>query len=80
LKKYNDSQENKEYEVKDSYRIKRIRDILFTKGLLFLNRFTKNMDFLKVVEGISGTDSSFQILYELAKFVHANRTFNSKEF
>jgi hypothetical protein len=31
------------------------------------------MDFLKVVEGVSGTETSFSIVYTLAKFVLQNK-------
>jgi len=38
-------------------------------GLFWTNKYTKGIDYLKVVEGISGTESSFHIVYTLAKFV-----------
>jgi len=38
-------------------------------GLFWTNKYTKGVDYLKVVEGISGTESSFHIMYVVAKFV-----------
>ena len=39
---------------------------------MWTNRYAKSLDFSKVVEGISGTETSFHILYVLAKFVEAS--------
>jgi hypothetical protein len=38
------------------------------------------MDFLKVVEGVSGSESSYQIVYDLAKFVLASKNLHTKDF
>ena len=38
-------------------------------GLFWTNKYTKGVDYLKVVEGISGTESSFHIMYVVARFV-----------
>ena len=49
-------------------------------GLLWTNRYAKSLDFSKVVEGISGTESSFHILYVLSKFVEGStETIKAKE-
>lgn len=52
-----------------SFNFKGIRDILMSLGLFWTNKYTKGVDYLKIVEGISGTESSFHIVYVLAKFV-----------
>ena len=46
-----------------------IRDIFIDLGVLWMNKYTKGLDYLKVVEGVSGTESSFHIIYTLAKFI-----------
>lgn len=38
-------------------------------GIIWTNKYTKTLDYLKVVEGISGSETSFSIIYALAKFV-----------
>ena len=38
-------------------------------GILWMNKYTKGLDYMKVVEGISGGESSFNVMYLLAKFV-----------
>jgi len=56
-----------------SERIRRIRDILMELGLFATNKYTKNVDYIKVVDGVAGADASINLFYQLAKFVLASK-------
>lgn len=50
-------------------RIKRLKLLLLQLGVAVTNRQMKNMDLSKVIEGISGAESSVYLIYKLTKFV-----------
>lgn len=42
-------------------------------GLLYTSKYTKNIDFAKVIEGISGGELGFKLIYDLTKMVHKSK-------
>lgn len=84
MKNYNDAQEIKKYDTDNEYRINSnkgfsqynisgIKDILIERGLFWTTKHAKNMDYVKMVEGLAGAESSYQIVYQLAKWVKASK-------
>jgi hypothetical protein len=59
-------------------RVKRLKLLLLQLGVAVTNRQMKNLDLSKVIEGISGAESSVYLLYKLTKFVWTSQQTREK--